>query len=118
MRFEGREVKPYAEPIAASDLKEESVYFLVSFLDKELLIPFMEPLIFLGRNLEADDSGQLYFQDADSQRRGIRYSAGANPEATFYQYSEDTLQDVFDYEHALDRLLECSLRRQKAGASR
>lgn len=90
MRFEGREVKPYAEPIAAGDLKEGSVYFLVSFLDNDLLIPTMEALIFIGRNLEADDNGQLYFQDAHSHRRGILYSAGANPEATFYQYSEDT----------------------------
>jgi len=33
MRFEARELKPYAEPVSASDLKEGAVYFFVNFAE-------------------------------------------------------------------------------------
>src|SRR6266403_3471965 len=77
MRFEERELKPYAEPVLAPDLKEGSVYFAVQYLDEGMLTPEMEALIFIGKNLGQGDVGQLYFQDAvssagDSSRFGVQ----------------------------------------------
>lgn len=57
--FESRELKPHAEPIVASDLKEGSIYFAGQFIDEEILNPTLEPLAFVGRDLEPDDPGGL-----------------------------------------------------------
>ena len=113
MRFEKRELKPYAEHVSLSDLKESLVYFSVTFVDDDMHIPVMEPLVFVGRNLHEKDAGRLYFQDVDSYRRGVRYqSASGNDYATFFECSEDELSNIFEYEHALETLMRCSLRRR------
>jgi hypothetical protein len=116
MRFE-REVKSYAEPVSAAELKEGSIYFFVNFVDGELLIPAMEPVVFVGRNFESGDEGCVYFQDIYSYREGIRYDTpepvSEESSAEFHTGSEDELGHVFEYEQALDVLIACSLRRRK-----
>lgn len=63
MRFEERELKPYAEPVNPALLSEGEPYFSVQFADDELLIPIMETWVFAGRNLDsADTKDHLYFQ--------------------------------------------------------
>jgi len=113
MIFEARELKRHSEPIAVEDLKEGSVYFAVNFLDKALLIPTMEPVVFVGRDREPGDTDRFYFQDAESYREGIRYeSADEEDDPTFYTGAAPN--HIFDYERALDCLLVCSLRRRNA----
>src|SRR5687767_12608228 len=51
MYFEGRELKPYGEFVKASDLVVGRVYFRVSYLDLDMMIPELVPLVFIGRNL-------------------------------------------------------------------
>jgi len=115
MLFEQRELKSYAEPISEGELQEESVYFFVSFVDEEMLIPTMETVVYVGRNLEADDVDQVYFQDIASFRSGVRYeSACEGDDAVFNSGSQNELGHVFEYEHALDVLLACSIRRGKS----
>ena len=117
MRFEARELKAYAEPVPVGEFKEGAVYFLLEFLDIDMHVPRMEPVIFLGRNLEDGDVSQLYFQDAVSYRKGIRYGdeAGeASEEAVFIQTPETRGRPLYEYESALDILLSCSLRRREA----
>lgn len=110
------ELKPYAEPVLAAQLKEGSIYFFVNFIDDELLIPTMEPFVFVGRNFEPGDDGRVYFQDVYSYRAGIRYemaeSANEESSAEFHTGSEAELGHVFEYEQALDVLIACSLRRK------
>lgn len=114
-RFEARELKTYAEPISAHELKVESIYFFVNFVDEEMLIPVIATVVYIGDNLEPDDEDQVYFQDIDSFYRGVRYSREGNGESAFFQTgSKSELGHVFDYEHALDQLLACSLRRRKS----
>ena len=60
MHFD-RELKTYAEPISADELKEGSAYFFVSFVDDELLIPTMRTVVFVGRNFEPDEQRRVYF---------------------------------------------------------
>ena len=114
MKFEERELKRYAEAVSKDQLEVGSVYFFITYVDDQMLIPTMETVVFVGRNLEAGDVGQVYFQDIDSYRQGVRYSA-PNPEereAHCFTGSEDELGHVFDYEHALEELMKCSLRRR------
>lgn len=113
MRFEARELKPYAEPVSVENLRVGSIYFSLTFVDDEMLIPTLEPIVFVGRDLEAGDQGVLYFQDLDSYRHGLRYEdAQEDIHGTFLTGSVDQLGHVFDFECALDVLLACSLRRR------
>jgi len=119
MRFEERELNPYSEPVSGAGLKEGSVYFSVNYVDDEMLIPTVEPFVFVGRNLDPDDAGQVYFQDVDSYLKGVRHdSAGNNEQARFWSGSEEEINHIFDYEPALDELMRCALRRRKALAAR
>ncbi len=114
MRFERQELRPYAEPTSASDLEVGSVYFFLNFIDDALLLPTMEPVVFIGKNLELDDEAMVYFQDANSYQHGVRYaSSGKNENLTIYSGSENEIGHVFEYDHALDELIRCSLRRTK-----
>jgi hypothetical protein len=112
MRFEARELKPYAEPVSSENLREGDVYFAVFFLDDDALIPVLAPRVFIGRDLDTHDEDVLYFQDFDSYKRGVRFdSASGKDEAIFETGAE---KHMFDYERALDVLMSCALKRRKA----
>jgi hypothetical protein len=114
-RFEARELKPYAEPISADELHEGSIYFLVNFVDEEMLIPTMHTVVYIGENLEPGDHDQVYFQDIESYERGVRYRDGGDGDYALVQSgSKNELGHVFTFEHALDVLLSCSLKRRKS----
>ena len=118
MYFEGRELKEYAEPVSANELSEGKIYFSLNYVDDDMLIPVMETVVFIGRNLEPGDVGQVYFQDVESHREGIRY--GRDKEdgwAKFQTGSENEVSHIFEYEQALDALMRCSLNRKRAGSA-
>ena len=105
MRFEARDITNYAEPLLANELKEGEIYFWVEFYDDgHLLVPALKPWVFVGRNLKPGDTRHLYFEDItaleDTRDRFIL---------------EEGQGGVYDYEHALNLLLACSLRRRAAG---
>ncbi len=57
--FERRELKSYAEPVSFDELDEGSVYFFINFADREMLIPVMDTVVYIGENLEPGDQGQV-----------------------------------------------------------
>ncbi len=118
MRFEERELPSYAQPVSSADLKEGTVYFTVNYIDDDLLIPTVETIVFIGRDLQPGDSGRVYFQDIDSYGRGVRYeSATAEDYVQFSTGSENELSHIFEYDRALEELMKCSLRRRRAKLS-
>jgi hypothetical protein len=123
MRFEGRDLKPWAEYVPALDLVKGSVYFLVRYLDDDLLIPVLEPVVFVGRDLEPGDDDQVYFQDADSYLHGVQPFGGGDSappptdgpaEATVHSFSAADNR-ALAYEKAIDLLVKCELRRRERG---
>ena len=110
LRFQARDLTPYGKYLQPSALVEGDTYFAVHFLDDQMLVPELDPLLFIGRNLEPSDSGRLYFQDAASYMSGIRYRDGSNAEI---HVVEENAPFVFEFERALDELLRCSFRRQR-----
>lgn len=112
MRFEARNLKPYAEPVLPASLKEGETYFSVQYADEELLVPIVETLVFAGRNLDDNDPALLYFQDAESYREGIRFGTDGAENARFQLGRDGKLNHIFDYEHALEELMKCSIRRE------
>jgi hypothetical protein len=113
-RFEARELKPYAETVAAADLTVGSLYFAVSFVDSQALVPLLEPLVFLGRDIRGNETGWLYFQDLESNQRGVQYPQlpPAGPMPRYVRCPEGAMINVHEFEAALNELLACSLRRR------
>jgi hypothetical protein len=117
MFFAARELTPYAESVSADHLRQGSVYFSVHYVDDKLLIPLMDTLVFIGKDLESGDSGQVYFQDVESYRSGVRYGQAAEGVAAqFFSGSENEVGHLFEYQQALEELMRCSLRRQELGS--
>lgn len=111
--FPARELQPYAEPVNVSSLQVGQIYVALNFLDDGLLLPVLEPVVFIGQDLEPGERA-LYFQDAESYRQGIRHdSASADGQAVFTRGAEP--KHIFDFESALNQLMLCSLRRNEEG---
>lgn len=106
MYFQGRTISPYAKPITLSKLKKGAIYFSVSFIDDDMLIPIIDTLIYLGTYENESKEKILSFQDVES------YQADTNDHCpTFFECSEDSLNNIFEYESALEVLMRCSIRR-------
>jgi len=114
MRFEERELKPYGEPVLPEHLKIGETYFGVLFLDTDGFVPVLEPKVFIGRDLEPDDERKFYFQDYASYQHGIRFETPTLADEALFETGCEN--HIFDYEHALDMLLVCALRRRKASS--
>lgn len=112
MRFEERELRDYAVPVTADSLQKEHVYFSLQFADEELLIPILQPLVFLGKHiLRGPDL--LHFQNFESYCQGIRFDpAKENDQHLFQVAAPNSLNHIFEFEEALNILLMCSLRRR------
>ena len=64
--FPSQELTRFAEHVTGDELVVGETYFQLRFVDYDLLVPELAALVFIGRNLEPDDAGRLYFQDAGS----------------------------------------------------
>jgi hypothetical protein len=88
----------------------EQCIFPSLFLDKDGLVPVMEPKVFVGPAYPEHPA--LYFQDFPSYQMGIRFdSRESDDTATFVTGAG---RHIFEYEHALDVLMSCALRRRKS----
>ena len=112
--FEGRTIKPFAEYVLWPDLAVGQTYFAVDFVDDDLHVPEVRPLVFVGRNLNEGDSNLLYFQDAYSYRDGLRFETLAEGDDALFHTIADTSPFVQTFERALDVLLRCSLERRRS----
>jgi hypothetical protein len=116
MRYQGTKVKPYSEPITSNRLKLGEVYFSLQFADPDLLIPIMEPYVFLGQDLNPRAKGLFYFQRVESYQRGVRYKASGKRNMNEFQVARSNgMNHIFEYERALDVLLSCAARRASRG---
>src|SRR5437870_5785774 len=125
MYFEGRKLESYDEPVVSTDLREGEVYFAVNYVDDDMLIPIIETLVFLCKNLKPDDVGKAYFKDVESYCQGLPYDCDEDKSSTevdvnggsasFYSGPENELHHIFKYEQALEELMRCLLRRIQAG---
>lgn len=113
MKFEAREIESYADPVLAHELQKGNIYFMLNFIDNKMLVPQMNTIVFIGKNLQKDDSDACYFQDISSYEDGVRYeNAGEDSYAEFYQCPTDGLSGIYDFEKALEILMYCSMRRR------
>lgn len=116
MRFEARDLKPYSEPVSENELAEGEVYFFLSFLDQDLLVPVLTPVVCLGRDPRGSGDGKWQFQDAESYFTGHRVNWTSESEVeemlTVGELYSGSLKSLFAFERALDGLLRCSIERK------
>lgn len=117
LRFQAQRLGPRPEPLALEALEVGSVCFSVTFSDQEKMLPTMEPVVFIGNDLCRGDNGKIYLQDWNSYQRDVRYSesSAADPDmesASFFSAPMIEVDYLFDYDHALEELMRCSLRRR------
>ena len=114
MEFEARELKEYVEPVTVENLQAGSIYFAVQFLDADMLVPVLEPLIYLGKSLPGTEQGNLCFQSLESYLEGVRFDSATTSERQSFQItSPNSVNHIFEYERALDVLMRCALERRK-----
>lgn len=112
LHFEGRKLPLGAEPVEVQRPVIGKVYFAVRYLDEDLLVPVIDTLVFVGRNLEAGDVDLLYFQHASAYESGYEYRQGdKSRELGIEVYLGNSANSIFEYEKALDELMRCSMRR-------
>jgi hypothetical protein len=110
--FEGRDLKSYAEPVIASELQEKEVYFSVQFVNREMLIPIIVPLVYLGKSLSETGTELYYFQDFEFYIWGAGLEATIQEDSSIHVRGPNNLKHIFEYERALESLMKCSLRRR------
>ena len=116
MHFAGRDLKPYSEPVTPRELVEGCVYFCVTFADDDMLIPIVEPVVYVGTSLSNDrEEGKLtdtvYFEDIVSYRQENVSGTATEAKGKIFEYCPEEMKNIFTFDHALDLLLACSVRR-------
>lgn len=114
MRFDTRELKDYAEPVSMDSLQIGQEYFSVQYADEAMLIPVVETWVYVGTDLDKTESGLLYFQDVESYRDGVRYDSAESEGAMFQVGEPGKINHIFEFDHALNELLKCSIRRNRS----
>jgi hypothetical protein len=134
IHFSGRDLPVFGEYVRSGDLLIGEVYFRVGFLDDEMHVPELTPVVFIGRDLDPENlpsnSHQLFFQDYGSYARGVRWGMKHPPvdaeseserfeqfmSRGWFESGEETeISNVFVFEKALDVLLRCSISRRNCG---
>ena len=107
-------LKPYAEPAAASEMKKGRVYFACHFMDEEMFVPILTPMIYLG-NLDPNEPELRLFQNFDSFRCEVRYPEDySGHEDSFEWYGPDEGKHIFEFDRALETLMRCAIRRKES----
>ena len=116
MHFE-RELKSSAEYVNASALKLGSVYFTVGFADATMLIPTLEPVVYIGSDLGRGGEEKAYFQDIGPYQYGMRFDPANEKDAWAFQAFDvpktGIVNGVCEYEQALAVLMRCAIRRSE-----
>ncbi len=112
MQLPARQLPDYAEPVEENKLIVGQTYFSVQFLDEDLVIPIVEPVVYLGQSTsESTQDRRLQFQYARSCFSVECGNALAADEVVIFSQAASQCGHIFEFEQALDVLLRCSLRR-------
>ncbi|HEX8611482.1 MAG TPA: hypothetical protein VF800_09365 [Telluria sp.] len=103
----------YAEPIGASELKQGNLYFMLNYFDEDLLIPELQTLVFLGRDVTGGGDSLLYFQDIQSYTTRGPYPNSTDGPGDIFNCTDDQLGCIFRLDKAVSALQNCVRRREK-----
>lgn len=107
------DLNSFATPVVSSQLEHGEIYFMLNYLDNQMLVPDIKTLVFLGRNLAGDSDSLLYFQDIGSFPTIGPISPSYEGQSNIFHCEDDQLKGIFLLENAIDELLRCAKRRSK-----
>lgn len=111
--FPKRVLLDYAQPVAIGELRVGELYFIVNYVDAHLLVPSMEPVVFIGVGHPSVGKRMFAFQDASSYFGGIEPDhASVDTPVRVDAFKRNGLGSVFKFQGALDELLRCAMRRE------
>ena len=123
MRFEARDLAEFDSPMAATSLVVGATYFIANFVDENLLIPCLQPIVCIGKGLPPEGlpparlrpakKRKYLFQDAPSYLSGLRISDDLSGDIKLHVFVKSGLRNIHEFDAALDLLLRCSVRRSK-----
>lgn len=117
IHFHERELPTAAHPVDFEQLVAGKAYYQITYdgKDKDMQAPLVLSMVFIGMNLDDDETDTVYFQDALSYDFGVRLSEDPEP-GTFmlFHCPPDALGAIFEFDQALDELMKCSIRRKRA----
>jgi hypothetical protein len=95
-------------------LREGEVYFSVQFVDEQMHIPVVGTWVYGGKTFDYEiGEDRLISQDVEFYRQGIRHGTDDESEGELQLQQQKYVNHIFEYERALEVLMNCSLRRMK-----
>jgi hypothetical protein len=92
--------------VAPQDLDVEKTYFMVSFFDRDLLVPEVTTIVYLGKDYLGEGNQMHYFQEYES----FSCAQGSQSEVQLIEAAEDKLMNFFDLRGLINLLEDCALR--------
>ena len=84
-------------------LRLRHVYFMISFFDREMRVPEITTVVYIGQDIFAEEDGKHYFQEYSQFVEGT-----ARSEAAIIAAADDKLMNFFDFEGAAQLLRLCA----------
>lgn len=103
----------YAEPVLFSELRLDEVYFMLNYFDDEMLVPDLQTLVYIGRDLKGENDGMLYFQDYESFAEWGAFPKPNDGSGTIVRFMADKITCIFELDKAINILQQCQKRRAK-----
>jgi hypothetical protein len=94
MWFDGRELKPYIEPVGSDRLVVGEIYYRIGLIGNKQAAIYLSPHVYMGKNIFGDDQKIfLYFQDAESYLDGRRCDKESDSDHVSVRRVEDRSDD-------------------------
>ena len=88
-------------------LRKEVCYFRLGYYDRNLSIPFVEPLFFLGKGLFETGGDNCFFQHAQQYLEKVSAEMIEDCDrAGIIELSADDLEDIVDWNGLISELVE------------
>jgi hypothetical protein len=94
---------------------KDRVYFMITYLDDDSLVPCMETVVYLGEERQENSEIRHIFQDYESWRDRGAYPNNENGPGKVFVLPSHELSNINDFETALAELSACALRRKGRG---
>jgi hypothetical protein len=92
-----------------------TVYFMVSYLDDDSLVPVMETVVYLGQELSENAAPRHMFQDFESWKERGAYPNNEEGPGKVFSLPSTELSNIQSLESALLELADCQARRKRRG---
>lgn len=91
------------------------LYFMVQYIDSDLLVPVVQSVIFIGKNVDGEGEDLWYFQDVESHATLGEYPNAEVGPGDIFVLPREGLSSIVVLDAVVKDLSECSGRRKARG---